>query len=93
MQNFSGALMGAVAALGWIVLTKAHKETERVLLWSGRAVGWLLLVGGLAGFLCASLSHAMKAAKACSSCAMHGGPQGGDALPPGHPPLGTPNQP
>ncbi|TBR20461.1 hypothetical protein EPO15_13165 [bacterium] len=86
----AGALMGAVAVLGWWLLTQAEKEAGKVLLWSGRVVGWLLLAGGLAGFMCASLSHAAKAWKACSSCAMHG-PQGGPGgLPPGHPPLQTP---
>ena len=81
----AGALMGAVAALGWWLLTRAEKEAGKALLWSGRIVGWLLLLGGLSGFLCASLSHAAKMWKACSSCEMHGTP--GDGLPPGHPPV------
>ena len=87
----AGALMAGVAALGWWLLTRAHKETERALLWSGRVVGWVLLAGGLAGFLCAGLSPAARAMRACSSCSMQGsqsgggGGGGGGELPPGHP--------
>lgn len=77
------ALMAVTAALGWWVLSKAEKDGgPRRVLWAGRVVGWLLLAGGLSGFLCATLSHAGK--RACSAPAM--GPQGG-ALPPGHPPI------
>lgn len=91
----SGALMGAVAVLGWWLLTKVRGEADKALLWSGRVLGWVLLVGGLSGFLCASLSHAGRAWKACSSCGMHGpsGAAGEAPLPPGHPPLGGQPQP
>lgn len=89
----AGALMAGVAALGWWLLTKAHKETDKALLWSGRALGWLLLAGGLAGFLCAGLMHAARAWKTGSSCSMHGSGSGPGALPPGHPPIEAPRQP
>lgn len=83
-----GVLMGAVAVLGWWLLTKADKEAARAVKWSGRAIAWVLMLGGLSGFLCASLSHAGRAWKACSSCSMHGSAGGGGgSLPPGHPPL------
>ena len=90
----AGALMAGAAVLGWWVLTRARQETDKALLWSGRVLGWLLLTVGLAGFLCASLSHAAKALKACSSCALHGSEGvGASALPPGHPPLDVPHRP
>lgn len=77
------ALMAVTAALGWWVLSRAEKDGgPRRVLWAGRAVGWLLLAGGLSGFLCATLAHAGK--RACSAPAM--GPQAG-GLPPGHPPI------
>ena len=90
----AGALMAGVAALGWWLLTKAHKETDKTLLWSGRALGWVLLAGGLAGFVCAGLMHAGRTWKTGSSCSIHGSGSGGTGgLPPGHPPLEAPRRP
>ncbi|MBI3297800.1 MAG: hypothetical protein HYZ75_06540 [Elusimicrobia bacterium] len=94
MLLLTGALMGVVAALGWWLLSKALKETDKELFWSGRVLGWLLLAVGLGGFLCASISHGLRGVKACSSCAMHGaGGARASQLPPGHPPLPGSAQP
>lgn len=75
------ALMAATAVLGWWALARAEKDggPKRVV-WAGRVVGWLLLAGGLTGFLCASWAHAFKGARACRHELRPG-------LPPGHPPL------
>lgn len=78
------ALMAATAVLGWWALSRAEKDggPKRVV-WAGRVVGWLLMAGGLTGFLCASWAHAFK--RSCDHRpAMRSGP---GVLPPGHPPL------
>lgn len=79
------ALMAAVAALGYFVLRSTDKDGGLVKR-AGQAVGWTLAVVGLAGFLCGSLSHALKSCGARAGCAHR---QPGTDLPPGHPPLGS----
>lgn len=91
------ALLAAVAALGWAVLRYAYKESGTVKL-AGQAAGWILLVGGLAGFLCGALCHAFSKRGGGSHCdtsrAMGLAPSPdmpkAPLLPPGHPPLGEP---
>ena len=91
----AGALLGALAALGYWVMRNAEKDGGYVR-WAGRVVGWVLLVVGLAGFLCASASHAFRRCgqgglMKCHTGAMAPGStmpgQGSEALPPGHPPI------
>ncbi|MBI3566066.1 MAG: hypothetical protein HY079_12785 [Elusimicrobia bacterium] len=90
--HVSSVLMAATAALGYWVLRQSAKDdgaTKR----AGQAVGWVLAVVGLGGFLCGSLSHARRMAGGSSGCPMPaagGGPAGMDGMrmPPGHPPIG-----
>ena len=73
------ASMAAVAALGSWVLRSAEKDggpSKR----AGQAVGWVLVVVGLAGVLCGAVSHASKGRP--HGCRMEGA---GAQLPPGHP--------
>ncbi|MBI4063291.1 MAG: hypothetical protein HY401_03200 [Elusimicrobia bacterium] len=90
--QLSAILMAGVAVLGWWVLHKAEKDAV-VAKWAGRIVGGALLLLGLGGFICGTVSHIAKnkAGKAC--CMMHSQEagltgEGQDAmLPPGHPPV------
>ncbi|MEK7383239.1 MAG: hypothetical protein AAB262_08125 [Elusimicrobiota bacterium] len=78
MGHFSAVLMAGVAVLGYWVLrlppTDSGYEHR-----AGKVVGWVLIFGGLVGFLCASLSHMRKASGQC--CASGGMMQ----MPAGHP--------
>jgi hypothetical protein len=66
--------MAVCAGLGFLILSRAEREERRVRL-AGRAAGWILLVGGLAGFLLG------LARFACPRC----GDGRRDGLPPWHP--------
>lgn len=88
------ALLAVVAALGWGVLRYASKEAGTVKT-AGQVIGWILAVGGIAGFLCGAACHAASRMRSASSCDHHAAQWGpasdapsSDALPPGHPPLG-----
>lgn len=80
---FSTVLMAAVAALGVWVLRLTEKDGGPVKR-AGQAVGWTLVVIGLLGFLCGSVSHATKGwSRDC-----HAQAGGSDMkLPQGHPPI------
>ena len=78
------ASMAAVAALGVWVLRSSEKDAGAVRR-AGQAVGWVLAVVGLGGFLCGAVSHAAKARP--HSCQMESGGSG-MKLPQGHPPVG-----
>lgn len=85
----ASVLLAATAALGYWVLRHAEKDAGYVR-WAGRVVGAVLLLGGLAGFLCGSHAHMRRARM--MNCphqpAMGGQGQGGaDQLPPAHPPI------
>lgn len=84
------ALMAAVAGLGVWVLRWTEKDTGTIK-WAGQAVGWVLIVVGLLGFLCGSVSHAMKgwSQKSCHSTAGRSETK----LPIGHPPIGPSEKP
>lgn len=47
---FGVLALGAAAGLGYWVLRHAVKDSGAVR-WAGQAVGWVLVAGGLAGFL------------------------------------------
>lgn len=88
----ASVLMAATSALGYWIVRSSAKDSGAAK-WAGQSVGWVLLVVGLGGFLCGSLSHAFKRAGGSSSCMM-GGSGGGSVgigemrMPPGHPPIG-----
>lgn len=83
----STALMAGVSVLGYWVLHQSSKDSGAVRR-AGQAVGWILVVAGLAGFLCGAMSHARDRAGA-RSCGMSGAPDAAmPSMPPGHPPLG-----
>lgn len=92
--HLSAVLLAATAALGYWVLRNAEKDSGYVR-WAGRGVGAILLLGGLAGFLCGTVSHMTGAGgmKGCNHDMMpqHGAqmapPSAPDELPPGHPPI------
>ena len=59
-------LMAVVAALGYWVVQHSQKDSGAIR-WGGRVVGWVLLVMGLLGFVCGSMSH-MKGHKSKQQC-------------------------
>lgn len=74
--------MAAIAALGVWVLRASEKDGGWVKR-AGQAVGWVLAVVGLGGFLCGAISYGVKRSRSCHA------PAGAASmtLPPGHPPL------
>lgn len=97
--GLGGALLAGVAALGYWVLRSAEKDAGAVR-WAGRVAGWVLLVVGLAGFVCGAVCHAKKNAHGkCSTSGVADYSQGGGyspggygaggtmEMPPGHPPI------
>ncbi|OGR75975.1 MAG: hypothetical protein A2X40_08505 [Elusimicrobia bacterium GWC2_65_9] len=83
----STALMAGVSVLGYWVLHQSSKDSGAVRR-AGQAVGWVLVVGGLAGFLCGALTHARDKA-GTRSCGISGASDAGMlSMPPGHPPVG-----
>lgn len=87
------ALLAAVAAVGWEVIRHASKESGAVKT-AGQIIGWLLAVGGVAGFLCGVACHAGSRMRSGRTCEHHGAPSTAASgtpapaeLPPGHPPL------
>lgn len=69
--HLAAGLYAVLAALGYLVLQHAVKETAKCSKFAGRLVGWVLIVAGLGGLLCGIASHARM-----SSCNKCGGGQG-----------------
>lgn len=74
-HHLASVLMAATAVLGYWALRWSDKDPIPTR-YAGRAVGWVLVVFGLGGFLCGSLSHGAKMAGMRSGC-----PMGGTASP------------
>ena len=87
--QLSGVLMAATAALGYLVLHHCEKDAQAVR-WAGRVVGWVLLVGGLGGFLCSTASHMKSKSCGQSTAQCHRQPPAAmpEQLPYGHPAIG-----
>ncbi|MEK7743096.1 MAG: hypothetical protein AAB578_01800 [Elusimicrobiota bacterium] len=66
--QLAGVLMAAVAVLGYWTLNRAEKDTGQAKK-AGLAVGWVLVVIGLLGFLCSAAGHISNKAEH-SSCAV-----------------------
>ncbi len=86
----TAAIYAILAAIGYWVLQHADKETHSCVRRTGATVGTLLVLFGLAGFLCGVVSHIKKtASSACSCGGGHAGMMGERRmLPPGPPPAG-----
>lgn len=85
--HLSSVLLAGVSVLGYWVLHQSSKDSGSVRR-AGQVVGWVLLVVGLAGFLCGAASHARKmsgAMKQCCATAEHAA--GSMQMPSGHPPV------
>lgn len=82
-------LMAATAALGYWVLHQSSKDSGSVRR-AGQVAGWVILVVGLAGFLCGAMGHARKMGGAMKQChAMGETSTGAMQMPAGHPPIGS----
>lgn len=86
--TLGGALLAAIAALGYWTLSRAEKDSGAAKR-AGQATGWVLVVVGLLGFLCASASHIAKNSGRSSCHAQESAAAYPDVMrmPPGHPPL------
>ena len=76
-----------LAALGYWILHHSSKDSGYVRR-AGQVVGWVLVVGGLGGFLCGAARHGRKMVGAMNQCSTKGeGMSGAMQMPAGHPPI------
>ncbi|MEK7382596.1 MAG: hypothetical protein AAB262_04845 [Elusimicrobiota bacterium] len=86
--HLPAVLLAGVSALGYWVLFQSSKDSGYSRR-AGQVVGWVLLVVGLAGFLCGAASHARKMGGAMRQCRATGEhASGAMQMPPGHPQIG-----
>jgi len=84
----AGAAFAVVAVLGYWVLLQAVKETSTCIKRIGDVLGSVLVILGLLGLLCATVSHIKAAMGCCHRQCLTAPPAEGMAMPPGHPPVG-----
>lgn len=71
--GLSALVMAAAAIAGYWVLKRVSSDKDaKQARWAGAAVGWVLVVVGLLGFICASVNHSRKSFHGYKSCALHG---------------------